>query len=94
MKISNYLTIAGTARRCLMEAESSIASAPTAFPKGPDDLQLLQEVAMCESILANARALLGAQMLELDFTAGGRAQAKAPKALKGSEYDQGFHREQ
>jgi len=91
--IESYLTIAGTAQRRLIEVSSVVAASQAAFPKGPDDTHLVQEIATCEAIIAVARAMLSAQMLQLRFTTDGRAVAHAPSVLRGSEYDQGSHDE-
>jgi hypothetical protein len=91
--IESYLTIAGTAQRRLAEVDSEVTATQTAFPNGPDHTHLVQEIATCEAIVAIARAMLSAQMLQLRFTADGRAVAQAPDALRNSEYDQGSHDE-
>jgi hypothetical protein len=74
-----------------LDVRSEIEADAAAFPGGPDGTHLSQEVATCEAIVVLARALLIAQMLELQFDANGRAMAEAPDALKDSEYDQGKH---
>jgi hypothetical protein len=89
MIIGSYLSIAGIAHRRIIEAESARGANKSAFPKGPDDLHLVQEIAVCEAIIGNARALLCAQMLQLEFSSSGRALARVPEALRGGEYDRG-----
>lgn len=93
MTIKSYLTIAGIAHRRAVAVRSAIAAEAVAFPKGPDDLHLIQEVAICEAIIANARALISGQMLQLEFTFEGRSRAITPEALRGGDYDQGAHDE-
>ncbi|MCP3463082.1 hypothetical protein [Bradyrhizobium sp. CCGUVB23] len=93
MSIEVYLTIAGAAYRRALEIRSEMRANASAFPKGPDNTQLAQEEAICAAIIANARALLSAQLLQLDFTVSGCALARPPEALAGGEYDQGAYDE-
>lgn len=91
--IEEYLTIAGIAQRRIIELRSAAAASKDSYPSGPDDWELTQESATCEAIIANAKAMLSFHMLQLHFTTDGRATARAPKALRGSEHDMGLHRE-
>jgi hypothetical protein len=91
--IQSYLTIAGIAHRRTVEVRSEIEANPTAFPIGPDDTHLVQEIAICEAIIASVTGLLSAQMLQLEFTHEERARAVAPPSLKEGDYDQGTHEE-
>ncbi|MBB4395090.1 hypothetical protein [Bradyrhizobium sp. ERR14] len=93
MLINDYLTIAGIAYRRKLEVDSTIQANPGAFPSGPDDTQWTGELSICEAIIANVRALLSVQLLQLEFTSEGRARAVTPDALKGGDYDQGAHDE-
>ena len=93
MKTSECLTIAGIAHRRLQALNRQTKSQRGTFPNGSDNLDVPQEAAMCESMIATMRGLLAVSLLELSFTSKGRAIAKAPDALHGTEYDNGTHRE-
>ena len=93
MKTSECLIVAGIAQRQLLVLNRQTRKERGTFPNGPDDLNVPQEIAVCESIIAMMRGLLAGSLLELSFTSDGRAIAKAPDALSGTEYDNGTFRE-
>lgn len=93
MKVKDCLAIAGIAYRRLSAINKEIAKSETAFPKGPDFVDLSQEAAMCESVIAIARAFLSNCLLELSFNAQGRGMASPPDGLGGTRYDNGVHKE-
>jgi hypothetical protein len=93
MEIESCLAIAGTVHRRRLELESEVAESGTAFPKGPDYCNLAEEIAVCESIKASVRVLLAGHLLELDFNSNNRAVARAPSALKNTQFDRGSHQE-
>jgi hypothetical protein len=91
MEIHDCLLIAGMAHRRVSELKSAIAKEPKAFPRGTDSVELSQEIQICTTMIAAARALLAWRLLELKFSRSGEARAQPPQMLKDTVYDNGVH---
>lgn len=86
--IASYLSIAGTAHRRIRAIEFEITSS-CAYPIGPQDMHLRQEMMAFEAIISIIRGSLAMFMLELSFSDESQAIASPPASLAGSEDDNG-----